>query len=92
VSALPAPPACKAKFVFDGKALARLGAVGLTWEDEKGFTMTSDRSPLENRPGRRGLRLRVTSGSCARGRGPRIVPIRPTQMRSLPRGGQNVRQ
>ena len=44
VSALTAPPGCKAKFVFDEKALARSGAVGLTWSDEKGFTLASDRS------------------------------------------------
>jgi competence protein ComEC len=50
VSALDAPPGCKAKFVLDAKALARLGAVGLTWDDEQGFAMTSDRSPLLNRP------------------------------------------
>jgi competence protein ComEC len=50
VSALTAPAGCKAKFVLDEKALARLGAVGLTWSDEAGFTVASDRSPLENRP------------------------------------------
>ena len=50
VSALDAPPLCKAKFVFDARALAQLGAVGLTWDDEKGFMITSERSALENRP------------------------------------------
>ena len=50
VSALRAPPGCKARFVLDQQALARLGAVGLTWSDEAGFTLTSDRSPLEDRP------------------------------------------
>ena len=50
VSALTAPRDCKAKFVLDEKALARLGAVGLTWSDDNGFTLTADRSPLENRP------------------------------------------
>ena len=49
VSALSAPAGCKAKFLFDEQALARLGAVGLTWGD-KGFTLASDRTPLENRP------------------------------------------
>ena len=50
VSALSAPPGCKAKFVLDETALARLGAVGLTWSDDKGFALASDRSALENRP------------------------------------------
>jgi competence protein ComEC len=50
VGALTAPPGCKAKFVLDEKALARLGAVGLTWSDEQGFTLASDRSALQNRP------------------------------------------
>ncbi len=50
VSALTAPAGCGAKFVFDEKALARLGAVGLTWDDEKGFTPTADRTTLQNRP------------------------------------------
>ena len=50
VSALSAPAGCKAKFVFDERALARLGAVGLQWSDETGFTLTSDRSPGEDRP------------------------------------------
>jgi hypothetical protein len=35
--------------LFDEQALARLGAVGLTW-GETGFALASDRSPLENRP------------------------------------------
>jgi competence protein ComEC len=50
VSALAAPPACKAKFVFDERTLARLGAVGLAWNGETGFALTSDRSTLQNRP------------------------------------------
>ncbi len=50
VSALTAPPDCQAKFVFDEKALGRLGAIGLAWNDKAGFTMTSDRSPVEDRP------------------------------------------
>src|SRR5271166_5523374 len=50
VSALSAPANCRAKFVFDDKALARFGAVGLSWSDDKGFTLASDRSPLQNRP------------------------------------------
>ena len=50
VSALTAPSSCKAKFVLDEKALARSGAVGLMWSDEKGFTLASDRSLLQNRP------------------------------------------
>src|SRR5271156_3566661 len=49
VSALSAPAGCTAKFLFDEQALARLGAVGLTWGDN-GFTLASDRSPTENRP------------------------------------------
>jgi competence protein ComEC len=50
VSALSAPANCRAKFVLDDKALARLGAVGLSWSDDKGFTLASDRSTLQNRP------------------------------------------
>jgi competence protein ComEC len=50
VSALNAPADCRAKFVFDEKALNRLGAVGLSWTGDKGFTMTSDRSRQQNRP------------------------------------------
>src|SRR5271167_3792656 len=50
VSALTAPQDCKAKFVLDEEALARLGAVGLTWSDEGGFALASDRSALQNRP------------------------------------------
>jgi competence protein ComEC len=50
VSALSAPADCEAKFVLDDKALARFGAVGLSWSDDKGFTMSSDRSRLQNRP------------------------------------------
>jgi competence protein ComEC len=50
VSALRAPSGCRAKFVLDAKALARLGAVGLTWDDETGFSMTSDRSAEQSRP------------------------------------------
>jgi competence protein ComEC len=50
VSALTAPPGCKAKFVFDETALGRLGAVGLKWSDEGGFTLASDRTPGEDRP------------------------------------------
>jgi hypothetical protein len=36
--------------VLDEKALARLGAVGLAWSDEQGFTLSSDRSALQDRP------------------------------------------
>ena len=50
VSALTAPASCEAKFVLDEKALARLGAVGLAWSDEKGFALASDRSAQQNRP------------------------------------------
>ncbi|MBV8441259.1 MAG: ComEC family competence protein [Hyphomicrobiales bacterium] len=50
VSALSAPANCRAKFVLDDKALARFGAVGLTWSDEAGFMLASDRSTLQNRP------------------------------------------
>ena len=35
--ARPRPADCGAKFVLDEKALARLGAVGLTWSDDDGF-------------------------------------------------------
>ncbi len=49
VSALTAPAGCKARFVFDDKALRRFGAVGLTFSDEAGFAMTSDRSTDEDR-------------------------------------------
>ncbi len=50
VSGLAAPASCKAKFVFDEKALSRTGGIGLTWSDTGGFTMTGERSLLENRP------------------------------------------
>ncbi len=50
VSALTAPRDCGAKFVFDERALARLGAVGLTWRDPGGFALTADRTTLQNRP------------------------------------------
>jgi competence protein ComEC len=50
VSGLTAPPGCKAKFVLDEKALARSGATGMTFSDEKGFALTSDRTGLQNRP------------------------------------------
>ena len=50
VSALSAPGDCGAKFVLDEKALAKLGAVGLTWSDEKGFALTADRTTEQNRP------------------------------------------
>jgi competence protein ComEC len=50
VSALRAPSGCRAKFVLDANALARLGAVGLTWDDETGFSMTSGRSAEQSRP------------------------------------------
>src|SRR5271166_6202434 len=50
VSALTAPANCKAKFVLDDKALARLGAVGLTLREEGGFALASDRAVLHDRP------------------------------------------
>ena len=50
VSALSAPSGCKAKFVLDEKALATLGAVGLTFDDESGFAMASDRSTRRGPP------------------------------------------
>jgi competence protein ComEC len=50
VSALTAPGDCGAKFVLDEKALAKLGAVGLTWSDDKGFALAADRTTLQNRP------------------------------------------
>ena len=50
VCALTAPGDCAAKFVLDEKALAKLGAVGLTWSDAGGFTLAADRTTLQNRP------------------------------------------
>jgi competence protein ComEC len=50
VTPLSAPASCKAKFVFDEKALARLGAVGLTWSEDKGFALASDRGADDDRP------------------------------------------
>jgi competence protein ComEC len=50
VSAIAAPRDCQAKFVLDAKALERLGAVGLSWSEDQGFTITSDRSAQQNRP------------------------------------------
>jgi competence protein ComEC len=50
VSPLTAPHDCGAKFVLDEKALAKLGAVGLTWSDDKGFALTADRTTMQNRP------------------------------------------
>jgi hypothetical protein len=50
VSALTAPGDCRAKFVLDEKALAKVGAVGLTWSDEGGFALTADRATMQNRP------------------------------------------
>ncbi len=49
VSALVAPARCEAKFVFDAKELAGTGAVGLTWSDEAGFVVTSDRAAEQSR-------------------------------------------
>ena len=50
VSSLTAPADCGAKFLFDEKALARLGAVGLAWSEPGGFVLTADRAKLQNRP------------------------------------------
>jgi competence protein ComEC len=50
VSRLAAPADCRAKFVLDGKALKRLGAVGLTFSDATGFSLTSDRAAEQSRP------------------------------------------
>jgi competence protein ComEC len=50
VSALTAPGDCDAKFVLDEKALARFGAVGLTLGEAGGFTLTADRTTMQNRP------------------------------------------
>ena len=75
VSALSAPAGCKAKFLFDEQALARLGAVGLTWGDN-GFTLASDRSPLQNRPWSPAPAPRATSGSCVRAMAARTAPTR----------------
>ncbi len=50
VSAMKAPADCAAKFVLDRDALARLGAVGLTWSEPGGFALAADRASTENRP------------------------------------------
>ena len=49
ISPLTAPPACAAGQVFDEKRLAQTGAVGLNWDGEH-FTVSADRSLLEDRP------------------------------------------
>ena len=77
VSALSAPAGCKAKFLFDELALARLGAVGLTWGDN-GFTLASDRSPLQNRPWSPAPSPRATTGLCGRAMAARTGLTQPT--------------
>ena len=86
VSAFTAPAGCQAKFVFDQQALARMGAVGLTWGDN-GFALASDRGPLENRPWSPRPSPRATTGSCALAMAARTAPIQPTQRMSRGRGG-----
>jgi competence protein ComEC len=49
VSALTAPTGCEAGQMFDERRLAETGAVGLVW-DFAGFTVATDRAPLEDRP------------------------------------------
>ena len=48
VTALTAPAHCAA-MVFDARRLAQTGAVGLTWAGAR-FTVTTDRSRLQDRP------------------------------------------
>ena len=81
-----APPGCKAKFVLDEKALARLGAVGLTWSDEQGFALTSDRSALQDRPWSPRPSPRATTGWCARAKPRRTALIRPIRATRWRRG------
>ncbi|MDE3174893.1 MAG: ComEC family competence protein, partial [Pseudomonadota bacterium] len=49
VSALTAPATCKPPLLLDERRLAETGAVGLNWDGAR-FVVTSDRSPLEDRP------------------------------------------
>jgi competence protein ComEC len=49
VSALSAPPGCKAGQVFDERRLAKTGAVGLVWRDGA-YKAATDRAALEDRP------------------------------------------
>ena len=85
VSALTAPRDCKAKFVLDETALARFGAVGLTWSDDNGFTLTADRSPLENRPWSPRRSPRATTGWFVPASPPPTAPIRRMRATSQPR-------
>ena len=48
LSALTAPASCKAQ-TFDERRLAITGAAGLVWDGAQ-FVVTTDRSPLEDRP------------------------------------------
>ena len=75
VSALSAPQGCKAKFVLDEKALARFGAVGLTWSDDTGFTLAERPQParkpsLVARARARARRPAHSPRPCGLARGP----------------------
>jgi len=87
VSGLTAPPGCKAKFVLDEKALARSGATGLTFSDEKGFALASDRGLLQNRPWSpapepaRDERLVRPGQAASHGADPADAPVEPEEGR-----------
>ena len=89
VSALSAPDGCKAKFLLDEQALARLGAVGLTWS-ENGLTLASDRSPLENRPWSPAPAQPHDDRIVRPGHGARMAPIRLTRPTSRSKGGRRI--
>ena len=89
VSALSAPAGCKAKYVFDERRSPRLGAVGLTWSDDKGFASRPTAARSRTGPGRR----RPTARARRPDRAPRpwrldAAPTRPTRRRSQSR--QNI--
>ena len=76
-SARSARPRRKPKFLFDEQALARLGAVGLTWSNS-GFAMATGRSPLENRPWSPAPAAPRDDRIVRPGHGARTAPTRPT--------------
>ena len=84
VSTLSAPSSCKAKFLFDEQALARLGAVGLTWSDASRWRATAARSRTV--PGRPRRSPRATTGSCAPGIAAHTAPTRRMRRTSRRRG------
>ena len=87
VSALNAPAELPGEVrVRRDRRWTRLGAVGLTWSDDKGFALTSDRSAAaEPALVARAANRRVTTGWCAPAMRRRTAPIRPTRRT---RGGQ----